>query len=121
MQLAAGQQPGWRHWLQGGVLCCADMQPKLRHALVERLFFPALATHESTRPCWLFLLIRKLSHAARRKLIAIGASDAPAAWKTLQRLPLLERFAAELLQLFIGKAVPSGADGIEGSEPVLAY
>ena len=56
-----------------------------------------------------------------KKLIAIGASDAPVAWKTLQRLPVLERFAAELLQLFIGKAVPAGADGISGSTPVLSY
>lgn len=59
--------------------------------------------------------------ATNRKLIAIGASDAPTFLKTLQRLPLLERFAAELLQLFIGRAVPSGADGIDGSEPVMAY
>lgn len=56
-----------------------------------------------------------------KKLIAIGQSDAPAVLKNLQRLPLLERFAAELLQLFIGKAVPAGADGVSSSAPIPAY
>ncbi len=56
-----------------------------------------------------------------RKLIAIGQSDAPAVLKNLQRLPVLERFAAELLLLFIGKAVPCGADGVDSSAPIPAY
>ena len=56
-----------------------------------------------------------------RKLVAIGQSDAPAILKNLQRLPVLERFVAELLQLFIGKAVPAGADGVDSSAPILSY
>ena len=58
---------------------------------------------------------------ACRKLIAIGQSDTPAVLKNLQRLPLLERFAAELFQLFVGKAVPAGADGVDSSAPILSY
>ncbi len=50
-----------------------------------------------------------------KKLLAIGASDAPGALKTLQRLPVLERFAAELLQLFIGKHVVSGTYDFEST------
>ncbi len=56
-----------------------------------------------------------------RKLIAIGQSDAPAFLKNLQRLPVIERFAAELLQLFIGKTVSCGADGVDSSAPILSY
>ncbi len=56
-----------------------------------------------------------------RKLIAIGQSDAPAVLKNLQRLPVLERFAAELMQLFIGKTVAAGADGVESSAPIPCY
>ncbi|CAK0784728.1 Member of the CCCH zinc finger [Coccomyxa viridis] len=56
-----------------------------------------------------------------KKLVAIGQSDAPAILKNLQRLPVVERFAAELLQLFIGKAVASGADGIDSSAPIPVY
>ncbi len=55
-----------------------------------------------------------------KKLLAIGASDAPGALKTLRRLPVLERFAAELLQLFIGKHVVSGTYDFE-STPAAAY
>ena len=66
----------------------------------------------------------RCSHAACsgcRKLIAIGQSDAPAALKNLQRAPVIAGFAAELVQLFIGKAVSCGADGVDGSAPVLSY
>lgn len=55
-----------------------------------------------------------------KKLIAIGASDAPSPFKALQRLPVLERFAAELLQLFIGKHVVSGTYDFE-STPAAAF
>ena len=60
-------------------------------------------------------------HASCRKLVAIGQSDSPTFLKNLQRLPVFERFAAELLQLFIGKAVPSGADGVDSSAPIMSY
>ncbi|KAK9907485.1 hypothetical protein WJX75_004491 [Coccomyxa subellipsoidea] len=56
-----------------------------------------------------------------KKLIAIGQSDAPVVLKTLQRLPLLERFAAELMQLFIGKSLAAGADGVSSSAPIPCY
>lgn len=56
-----------------------------------------------------------------RKLIAIGQSDSPAVLKNLQRLPVLERFAAELFQLFVGKSVLAGADGVDSSAPILSY
>lgn len=55
-----------------------------------------------------------------QKLLAIGSSDAPGVLKTLQRLPVLERFAAELLQLFIGKHVACGTYDFE-STPAAAY
>ena len=55
-----------------------------------------------------------------KRLIAIGASDAPGVLKTLQRLPLLERFAAELLQLFIGRHVQCGTYDFDAT-PAGAY
>lgn len=55
-----------------------------------------------------------------KRLIAIGASDAPGPLKALQRLPLLERFAAELLQLFIGKHVQCGTYDFDAT-PAAAY
>ena len=69
----------------------------------------------------LHMLVFMESCPVCRKLIAIGQSDAPAFLKNLQRLPVIERFAAELLQLFIGKAVSCGADGVDSSAPILSY
>ena len=56
-----------------------------------------------------------------KKLAAISASDAPQWLKNLQKLPLFERFAAELLGIFFGKTVSSGSVDINMEEPALVY
>ena len=54
------------------------------------------------------------------RLVAIGASDAPSWLKTVRRLPILERFAAELLGLFLGKTVQMGSVDIAGEPEAVA-
>ena len=57
-----------------------------------------------------------------QRLADIGASSAPAFVKNLQRLPVLERFAKNLLQLFLGKTLDIGSvDFVPESDPQLAY
>ena len=57
-----------------------------------------------------------------KKLIAVGASDAPTWLKNLQRLPLLERFAKNLLQLFLGPVQDIGSvDFVPEGDPALAF
>jgi magnesium-protoporphyrin IX monomethyl ester (oxidative) cyclase len=56
-----------------------------------------------------------------QKLIAVGASDAPGWLKVLQKAPLIERFAAELLQLFIGKTIESGSVDFTQNETAVVY
>lgn len=56
-----------------------------------------------------------------KKLVAIGKSDAPQWLKTLQKLPVIERFAAELLQLFLGKTVQLGSTDIDTKEAAIVY
>ena len=56
------------------------------------------------------------------RLAAIGASNAPDFVKNLQRLPVFERFAKNLLQLFLGKTQDIGSvDFVPESDPALAY
>jgi magnesium-protoporphyrin IX monomethyl ester (oxidative) cyclase len=56
-----------------------------------------------------------------KKLIAVGASDAPGWLKILQKAPLVERFAAELLQLFLGKTIESGSVDFIQNEAAIVY
>lgn len=56
-----------------------------------------------------------------KRLAAISASDAPQWWKNVQKIPIFERFAAELLGLFFGKIVSSGSVDINAEEPALVY
>ena len=57
-----------------------------------------------------------------KKLAAISASDAPAWLKNLQRLPVFERFAKNLLQLFLGPVEDIGSvDFVPENDAALAY
>jgi magnesium-protoporphyrin IX monomethyl ester (oxidative) cyclase len=56
------------------------------------------------------------------KLAAIGKSDAPAFVKQLQKLPIYERFAKNLLQLYFGKSINQGSvDLVPADNAQLAY
>lgn len=57
-----------------------------------------------------------------QQLADIGASDAPDFVKNLRRLPIFERFAKNLLQLFLGKTMDIGSvDFVPDSDPQLVY
>ena len=56
-----------------------------------------------------------------KRLAAISASDAPQWLKNVQKLPVFERFAAELLGIFFGKTLSSGSVDINAEEPALVY
>ena len=55
------------------------------------------------------------------KLTAIGKSNAPQWLKTLQKAPVVERFAAELLQLFLGKTLQSGSYDFNSDEAAVVF
>lgn len=55
------------------------------------------------------------------ELKAISESDAPALVKNLRKAPVIERFAANLLQLFLGKTVQSGSVDFAGEDAALSY
>lgn len=56
-----------------------------------------------------------------KKLMAISNSDAPGWLKNLRKAPVIERFAAELLQLFIGKTIQSGSVDFSTNETAIVY
>lgn len=56
------------------------------------------------------------------KLAAIGKSDAPDFVKTLQKLPIFERFAKNLLQLYFGKTLDgAGSYDLAPEDTQLAF
>ena len=56
-----------------------------------------------------------------KKLMAIANSDAPGWLKNLRRAPVIERFASELLQLFLGKTIQSGSVDFSQNEAAVVY
>ena len=56
-----------------------------------------------------------------KKLMAISNSDAPKWLKNLQKVPVIERFAAELLALFLGKTIQSGSVDFSSNEAAIVY
>ena len=68
-----------------------------------------------------FIVVARAKLAAPQDLVDIGASSAPSWQKNLQRLPIFERFAKNLIQLFFGQTVNQGSVDLESSEPALSY
>jgi magnesium-protoporphyrin IX monomethyl ester (oxidative) cyclase len=64
----------------------------------------------------------KLDHLVElnQQLIAIGESDAPAAVKNLQRVPLIAAFVSDLLAMYLMKPIDSGSVDFS-AEPQLVY
>ena len=53
-----------------------------------------------------------------QELVNIGGSDAPSWQKNLRRLPIFERFAKNLLQIFLGQTMDQGSvDFVDPSQP----
>ena len=56
-----------------------------------------------------------------QELVNIGTSNAPGWQKNLRRLPIFERFAKNLLQLFLGQTLDQGSVDFMESQPALSY
>lgn len=102
--------------------CAATLRFNCRHVIIEtnkttaRLFpeVPDCEVPEFWDRMERLIVLNK-------KLIAIGSSDSPQWLKILQKLPVIERFAAELLQLFLGKTLQSGSTDFSAEEAAIVY
>lgn len=56
-----------------------------------------------------------------KKLMAISNSDGPNWLKNLRKAPVIERFASELLQLYLGKTIQSGSVDFVQNEAAVVY